>query len=66
MSAPAGSALVARFRAARSDRALVVLEGLHALKHALRFGAAVEQAVTPDAAALAAELEALILSEDAN
>jgi TrmH family RNA methyltransferase len=48
------SALVARFRAARSDRALVVLEGLHALKHALRFGAAIEQAVTPDAAALAA------------
>ncbi len=54
MSAPAGSALVARFREARSDKALVVLEGFHALKHALRFGAAVEQAVTPDAAALAA------------
>jgi RNA methyltransferase, TrmH family len=31
--------LVHRFRAARRDPALAVLEGLHALKHALRFGA---------------------------
>lgn len=46
--------LVARYRAARRDPALCVLEGLHALKHALRFGAAVEHAATPDPAALAA------------
>jgi hypothetical protein len=39
---------VERFRAARSDRDLVVLEGFHALKHALRFGAEVEAIVTPD------------------
>ncbi|TVQ41388.1 MAG: rRNA methyltransferase [Geminicoccaceae bacterium] len=45
--------LVARFRAARRDPALVVLEGLHALKHALRFGAVIEAVATPDPAALA-------------
>src|SRR5436190_4525304 len=43
-----------------SDReAVVVLEGLHPLKHALRFGAHVERAVAPDPArvlALAHEL----------
>lgn len=51
--------LVARFRAARRDPGLVVLEGFHALKHALRFGAAILEAVTADpalAARLAAEL----------
>jgi len=51
--------LVARFRAARRDPSRVVLEGLHALKHALRFGAAIELAVSADpahVAALAAEL----------
>lgn len=45
--------------AGRADPALVVLEGFHALKHALRFGADVLAAATadPDAlAALAAEL----------
>jgi len=31
--------LIERFRRARSDPQLVVLEGFHALKHALRFGA---------------------------
>ena len=48
-----------RFRGARQDPAQVVLEGLHALKHALRFGAAIELIVTPDRdalLALAAEL----------
>ena len=30
--------LVERYRSARSDDGLVVLEGLHALKHAIRFG----------------------------
>ena len=33
-------ALVRRYRAARRDPELAVLEGFHALKHALRFGAA--------------------------
>lgn len=37
--------LVQRFRAARRDDQLAVLEGFHALKHALRFGAEVEEAV---------------------
>lgn len=44
---------------ARRDRGLVVLEGLHALKHALRFGAVVEGAWTADAAALTALAERL-------
>ncbi len=41
-----------RFGRARADPALVVLEGFHALKHALRFGAEIEIACTPDRAAL--------------
>ena len=41
-------ALVQRFRAARRDRELAVLEGFHALKHALRFGAEVIEAVASD------------------
>jgi RNA methyltransferase, TrmH family len=41
-----------RFRAARRDPELTVLEGFHALKHALRFGAAVEMAVAVDPAEL--------------
>ncbi len=48
-----------RFRGARRDPQLTVLEGFHALKHALRFGAEVEVAVATDPAALerlAAEL----------
>ena len=40
------------FQGARHDPAKVVLEGLHAVKHALRFGAAIELVVTPDRAAL--------------
>ncbi len=47
------------FAAARSDPGLVLLEGFHALKHALRFGAEVVAAATSDRAALerlAAEL----------
>jgi TrmH family RNA methyltransferase len=46
-------ALLDRFRRARRDPALAVLEGLHPLKHALRFGADVLEAVTADPAALA-------------
>lgn len=52
MSGETAQELIARFRAARQDSTLVVLEGFHALKHALRFGAAVTTAVTPNAAAL--------------
>ncbi len=54
-----GDDLVQRFRGARRDPGLTVLEGFHALKHALRFGAEIELAVAADPAAverLAAEL----------
>jgi TrmH family RNA methyltransferase len=40
--------LVRRYRAARRDRRLVVIEGFHALKHALRFGAEIADAVAAD------------------
>lgn len=40
--------LVQRFRAARRDRDLALLEGFHALKHALRFGAEPIEAVASD------------------
>jgi len=52
-------ALVQRYRAARRDPDLALLEGFHALKHALRFGAEVEEAVATEPAELdrlAAEL----------
>ncbi len=45
-------ALVQRYRAARRDRDLALLEGFHALKHALRFGAEVEEAVATEPAEL--------------
>jgi TrmH family RNA methyltransferase len=51
--------LVAQFRAARRDPSRVALEGFHALKHALRFGAAIETALSPDPAAVAALAETL-------
>jgi RNA methyltransferase, TrmH family len=41
-------ALVRRYRAARRDPSLAFLEGFHALKHALRFGAEVLEAVASD------------------
>jgi len=41
-----------RFAAARRDPALVVLEGFHAVKHALRFGAEVRTILTSDPAGL--------------
>ena len=37
-----------RYRAARRDRDLALLEGFHALKHALRFGAELSEAVASD------------------
>ena len=52
-------ALIDRFRQARRDSGLAVLDGLHAVKHALRFGAEIEEMVTSDATAalqLAAEV----------
>ena len=49
----ADATLAERFRRARNDPDLAVLEGLHALKHALRFGAAIEEAVAVDPAVLA-------------
>jgi TrmH family RNA methyltransferase len=52
-------ALIRRYRTARRDSHLAVLEGFHALKHALRFGAEVLEAVAADLAQLrelAAEL----------
>ncbi len=51
--------LVQRYRAARRDPDLALLEGFHALKHALRFGAELVEAVSSDPAELdrlAAEL----------
>lgn len=44
--------LIRRYRAARREPTLAVLEGFHALKHALRFGAEVEEAVASDPAGL--------------
>jgi TrmH family RNA methyltransferase len=44
----APDSLLHRFRRARRDPQLAVIEGFHALKHALRFGAEVLEAVTPD------------------
>ena len=43
-----GHDLTVRFRKARRDPELTVLEGFHALKHALRFGAEVVEAVAVD------------------
>ena len=50
---------VEQVQRARRDPALAVLEGFHALKHALRFGADVHQAYTSNPAAVAALSEAL-------
>jgi RNA methyltransferase, TrmH family len=49
-----GDELIHHFRRARRDRSLVVIEGFHALKHALRFGAELEQAYAVDPGALEA------------
>src|SRR4051794_9389671 len=52
MSRRAPDRLVERFRAARGDSALAVLEGFHALKHALRFRADVLHVAAADVDAL--------------
>ena len=51
--------LIDRFRSARSDRSLAVLEGFHSLKHALRFGANVIEIVTRDSDHLSTLAESL-------
>ncbi|MGH6906152.1 MAG: TrmH family RNA methyltransferase, partial [Geminicoccaceae bacterium] len=48
------AALSERFARARGDPARVVLEGFHALKHALRFGAGIEHACAADPDAVGA------------
>jgi TrmH family RNA methyltransferase len=56
---PPTQTLAQQFAQARGDAGLAILEGFHALKHALRFGAAVEAVAATDADALermAAEL----------
>ncbi len=40
--------LIDRFRQARRDKSLAVLDGIHPVKHALRFGAEVLEMVSPD------------------
>jgi tRNA G18 (ribose-2'-O)-methylase SpoU len=50
--APEERALVPRYGRARRDPALAVLEGLHPLKHALRFGADVREVLCTDRARL--------------
>ncbi len=47
-----GDELIHRFRRARRQRDLVVVEGFHALKHALRFGAELVEAYAVDPPAL--------------
>lgn len=49
----ADGSLIPRYGRARRDPSLAVLEGLHPLKHALRFGAEMVEVVTRDAAELA-------------
>jgi TrmH family RNA methyltransferase len=52
-------ALIPRYGRARRDPSLAVLEGFHALKHALRFGGEVLEAATRDAATLGRLAESL-------
>lgn len=47
-------ATIDRFRSARSDPHSALLEGFHPLKHALRFGAEIREALAPDPAAVVA------------
>lgn len=54
-----GAAIADRLHRARRDASRVVLEGAHALKHALRFGGELELVASPDVAALDALLTAV-------
>lgn len=53
------ASLVKRFQTARRSDELVVLQGLHALKHALRFGASVEVVACEDPSMLRQLVQAL-------
>jgi TrmH family RNA methyltransferase len=53
------ASLVKRFHAARGSDELVVLQGVHALKHALRFGASVEVVACEDPSELTQLVQAL-------
>ena len=53
LSGPIDAASLALLRRAQRDPALVLLEGMHALKHAVRFGADVEVVASPEPAELA-------------
>lgn len=50
---------VERFRRARGDRSLAVLEGFHPLKHALRFGAEILEVALADTSALKRQARSL-------
>lgn len=56
---PSDEAMTDRFRRARKDPSLAVLEGFHPLKHAVRFGAELIEVVTEDEARLARHARAL-------
>lgn len=56
---PDDTRVVATFERLRADPGMILLEGFHALKHALRFGAVIEVAVTPDAGKLRRLTESL-------
>ncbi len=51
--------VIATFRAARRDGTVTVLEGFHAVKHAVRFGAELQRVVALDAGELASLCAAL-------
>ena len=53
LSGPLAADDLALLRRAQRDPSLVLLEGMHALKHAVRFGATVDVVATPDADELA-------------
>ena len=48
------STIEERFRLARNDPSMVVIEGFHPLKHAIRFGAELLEVVSPNLKELAA------------
>ncbi len=65
-------ALINRFRRARRDKSLAVMDGLHAVKHGLRFGAEIVEMVSPDdeailrlAAEVAPDIHARLAAETA-
>jgi tRNA G18 (ribose-2'-O)-methylase SpoU len=47
-TSPPDAELAPKFRAARTDGGLAILEGFHAIKHAIRFGAEIDTIVTRD------------------